>query len=101
MSHPAECLAARDAWGVDPDRIRSLSISSFVWRQVLGESDSPDEALLKRCAHFDFNGSSSSAKVACDHIVSTRHAQLEQCEQEIIRQIGFARSCIDQFEKVD
>ena len=65
---------------------------------VLGGSDSPDEALLKRCAHFDLNGASKTAAAACDEIVSTRQQQLEQCRAEIVRQTGFARDAIDFFE---
>ena len=65
---------------------------------VLGGSDSPDEALLKRCAHFDLNGASKTAAAACDEIVSTRQQQLEQCRAEIVRQTGFARDAIAFFE---
>ena len=65
---------------------------------MLGGSESPDEALLKRCAHFDLNGESKSAVAACDQIVSTRQAQLELCKQEITRQTGYARDAIKFFE---
>ena len=65
---------------------------------VLGGSESPDEALLKRCAHFDLNGASKTAAAACDEIVSTRQEQLEQCKAEIVRQTGFARDAISFFE---
>jgi hypothetical protein len=32
-------------------------------REVLGASGTPEEALLKRCSHFDLAGSATSAQV--------------------------------------
>lgn len=66
--------------------------------QVLGGSASPEEALLKRCAHFDMVGSATSAAAACNAIVATRTKQLKLCSEEIERQTGYARDAIALFE---
>ena len=66
--------------------------------QVLTGSECPEEALLKRCAHFDLEGTAKSAAEACDTIVALRRGQLEQCTAEIIKQVGFARDAIARFE---
>lgn len=60
-------------------------------REVLGASGSPEEALLKRCAHFDLEGAAKSAHAACEAVVQVRHTQLRDCEQELLRQIQKAQ----------
>jgi hypothetical protein len=71
--------------------------------QVLGGSQTPDEALMKRCASFDVLGDQGkgvqSAAAACDFIVKTRRKQLEMCKAEIVRQTAYARDAIAAFEK--
>ena len=37
-------------------------------REVLGASGTPEEALLKRCSHFDLAGAASSARAACEEV---------------------------------
>ena len=67
--------------------------------QVLVGSDSPEEALLKRCAHFDLQGKAKTAVAACDAIIATRRHQLELCKAELVKQVAYARDCIAEFEK--
>lgn len=57
--------------------------------QALGESSTPEEALLKRCAHFSLDMDDETAKLedaphVCDQIVSKRIAQLQDCEEELL-----------------
>ncbi|KAI0701486.1 hypothetical protein BC835DRAFT_1303658 [Cytidiella melzeri] len=49
---------------------------------VLGESGSAEEALLKRCAHFDLQAKKDNAMKACEIIVGEREAQMEDCKAE-------------------
>ncbi|KAI0339611.1 hypothetical protein BDW22DRAFT_1335785 [Trametopsis cervina] len=53
--------------------------------QALGDSASAEEALLKRCAHFDLETKKENAMKACEIIVAEREAQLENCKAEYIR----------------
>lgn len=57
---------------------------------ILGNSKTPEEALLKRCSHFttDLNAESSAHKAAhagaaCSIIHDERAAQLDECEADI------------------
>ncbi|KAI0766086.1 hypothetical protein BC629DRAFT_1540090 [Irpex lacteus] len=52
---------------------------------VLGESASAEEALLKRCAHFDLEAKKDNAMKACEIIVAEREAQMDDCKAEYIR----------------
>ena len=56
--------------------------------EALGASGSPEEALLKRCSHFDLDGSCVSPEVACDQIVELRKQQLEACEFDLMESIN-------------
>ncbi|CAL1714237.1 unnamed protein product [Somion occarium] len=60
--------------------------------QALGESASAEEALLKRCSHFDLETADpkhahENAMKACDVIVEERRKQLEDCKADLLRQI--------------
>ncbi|KAF8906255.1 hypothetical protein CPB84DRAFT_1770364 [Gymnopilus junonius] len=55
--------------------------------QSLGESKSAEEALLKRCSHFDLETSNENAMKACDVIVQERQRQLDQCRKELLQAI--------------
>jgi hypothetical protein len=50
---------------------------------VLGASGSPEEALLKRCSHFDLSSATNSAQAACLTVVELREEQLEDCKTEL------------------
>ncbi|KAJ7782010.1 hypothetical protein DFH07DRAFT_792303 [Mycena maculata] len=50
----------------------------------LGDSKSAEEALLKRCSHFDLDTSNENAMKACDVIVREREKQLADCEAELL-----------------
>ncbi|THH03097.1 hypothetical protein EW145_g6533 [Phellinidium pouzarii] len=53
--------------------------------QALGESNSAEEALLKRCSHFDLDTKDEeNAMKACEVIVQERTKQLDDCKQELI-----------------
>jgi hypothetical protein len=66
--------------------------------QVLSGSSCPEEALLKRCAHFDMEGKAKTATAACDAIIAMRMEQLDACTAELVKQVTFARNCIAKFE---
>jgi len=57
-------------------------------KAALGSSESPEEALLKRCSHFDLNSSAASALQACKDIVELRKQQLNECKAELISGIS-------------
>ncbi|KAL5513360.1 hypothetical protein ACEPAH_3759 [Sanghuangporus vaninii] len=53
--------------------------------QALGESNSAEEALLKRCSHFDLDvRDEENAMKACEVIVQERTKQLEDCKKELV-----------------
>ncbi|PPQ98930.1 hypothetical protein CVT24_003557 [Panaeolus cyanescens] len=62
----------------ESDRERRLA-------QSLGESKSAEEALLKRCSHFDLETSNDNALKACDIIVRERKKQLDDCKKELLK----------------
>ena len=46
---------------------------------------SAEEALLKRCAHFDLEAKKDNAMKACEIIVAEREAQMEDCKTEYVK----------------
>ena len=48
---------------------------------------SAEEALLKRCSHFDLETSNENAMKACDVIVRERQKQLDECKTELLKSI--------------
>jgi hypothetical protein len=60
--------------------------------RALGQSATPQEALLKRCAHFtlDFENADhvAHADEACDLIKATRERDLEDAEKDLYEAIG-------------
>jgi len=44
-----------------------------------------EEALLKRCSHFDLDTSNDNAMKACDVIVEERQKQLDECKEELLK----------------
>ncbi|KAL4243643.1 hypothetical protein ABKN59_011208 [Abortiporus biennis] len=60
---------------------------------ALGSSGSAEEALLKRCSHFDLDTSQQeNATKACEVIVKGRKEQLEDCKKELLKKIKDALS---------
>jgi len=53
---------------------------------------SAEEALLKRCSHFDLEATKENAMKACQSIVEEREEQLEQCRKELLKQLKTALS---------
>ncbi|KAJ7446763.1 hypothetical protein FB451DRAFT_1291430 [Mycena latifolia] len=53
----------------------------------LGDSKSAEEALLKRCSHFDLDTSNENAMKACDVIVRERQHQLDDCKAELLKAV--------------
>jgi hypothetical protein len=51
---------------------------------------SAEEALLKRCSHFDLEATKENAMKACESIVQEREEQLEQCKKELLKQLKAA-----------
>ncbi len=61
--------------------------------QTLGDSRSPEEALLKRCSHFAVdavNGSPETAMQACDQVVQQRQDQLEDLKRDLAKHLKHA-----------
>ncbi|OAX36134.1 hypothetical protein K503DRAFT_826618 [Rhizopogon vinicolor AM-OR11-026] len=64
----------------ESDREKRLNIA-------LGESKNAEEALLKRCSHFDLDvKDKENAMKACEIIVKERTEQLEECKKELLRE---------------
>ena len=64
---------------MDNDRERRLN-------QVLGESKSPEEALVKRCSHFtleDLSENRQNAMQACDIVVQERQVQYDDLIKDL------------------
>ncbi|KAG5191268.1 hypothetical protein JKP88DRAFT_174699 [Tribonema minus] len=61
-------------------------------RSILGSSATPEEALMKRCAHFDIEGGSESAEQACQVIVELRGDQFKSCVGDLERSVMKARA---------
>jgi SNF2 family DNA or RNA helicase len=60
-------------------------------QQVLEESKSAEEALLKRCAHFNMSGSKfTTAMEKCDEIIELREKQNTVCEEDLVDAIAAA-----------
>ncbi|GAA6010842.1 hypothetical protein JCM11491_004561 [Sporobolomyces phaffii] len=62
-------------------------------REALGQSKSPEEALLKRCSHFtlDLDESElfdSNVESVCDFILRKREIQLADCQEQFKRKIA-------------
>ncbi|KAF6761679.1 DNA repair protein rad8 [Ephemerocybe angulata] len=59
--------------------------------QSLGDSKSAEEALLKRCSHFELDMGSKNANEnamkACDVIVQGRRKQLDECRAELLKAV--------------
>ncbi|KAF8845040.1 hypothetical protein BDN67DRAFT_893327 [Paxillus ammoniavirescens] len=58
---------------------------------ALGDSKTAEEALLKRCSHFDLDTSEDNAKEnamkACEIIVKDRTKQLDECKEELLEEL--------------
>lgn len=61
-------------------------------RRILEDSHSGEEALLKRCAHFNKLSSKSSvaALETCNMIIEQRQRELSECEAELISMVAAA-----------
>ncbi|KAF8216612.1 hypothetical protein K438DRAFT_1658017 [Mycena galopus ATCC 62051] len=53
----------------------------------LGDSKTAEEALLKRCSHFDLDTQNENAMKACDVIVRERQNQLDDCKVELVKAV--------------
>ncbi|CAE6454320.1 unnamed protein product [Rhizoctonia solani] len=62
----------------DGDREKRLA-------EALGQSQSAEEALLKRCSHFELEIDVDNAVLECEAIVSERERQLEECKKELAK----------------
>ncbi|KAI9007348.1 hypothetical protein BC832DRAFT_530709, partial [Gaertneriomyces semiglobifer] len=64
-------------------------------QEALGSSSSAEEALLKRCSHFDlglkYHQEGSNAREACDLIVKERTEQFKECRRDLVRDISRAK----------
>ncbi|KAI9707332.1 MAG: hypothetical protein M1836_000292 [Candelina mexicana] len=61
--------------------------------RTLGDSKSPEEALLKRCSHFtldDEEGVQATAIQACDHVVQQRQEQLQDLKRDLAKHLRHA-----------
>jgi hypothetical protein len=68
-------------------KLKSESDRDKRLQESLGQSDSAEEALLKRCSHFDLDfthhKNSENAPKQCDVIVEERTKQLRECKEEL------------------
>jgi len=68
-------------------KLKSESDRDKRLQESLGQSDSAEEALLKRCSHFDLDFTahkySDNAPKQCDVIVEERTKQLKECKDEL------------------
>jgi hypothetical protein len=68
-------------------KLKSESDRDRRLQESLGQSDSAEEALLKRCSHFDLDftahKNSDNAPKQCDVIVQERTKQLKECKEEL------------------
>ncbi|EJD08575.1 uncharacterized protein FOMMEDRAFT_102039 [Fomitiporia mediterranea MF3/22] len=69
--------------------------------QSLGESSSAEEALLKRCSHFDLDVNEENAMKACEVIVRERTKQLEDCKRELVDKLQHALALQSEIGKTD
>ncbi|VDC03465.1 unnamed protein product [Peniophora sp. CBMAI 1063] len=53
----------------------------------MGESKTAEEALLKRCSHFELETKKENAMRACDFIVKERTEQLKECKEDLVKTI--------------
>ncbi|KAI0042198.1 hypothetical protein FA95DRAFT_1682698 [Auriscalpium vulgare] len=61
--------------------------------QSLGDSNTAEEALLKRCSHFELDTSGKeNAMKACEVIVQERKKQLQDCKVELLKKLKEALS---------
>ncbi|KAJ3182529.1 hypothetical protein HDU85_002627 [Gaertneriomyces sp. JEL0708] len=64
-------------------------------QEALGSSNSAEEALLKRCSHFDlglkYHQEGSNAREACDLIVKERTDHFKECRRDLVRDISRAK----------
>jgi hypothetical protein len=86
-------------------KLKSESDRDKRLQESLGQSDSAEEALLKRCSHFDLDFSahknSENAPKQCDVIVEERTKQLKECKAELKVVLQEAQLLHRQIEKVD
>jgi len=68
-------------------KLKSESDRDKRLQESLGQSESAEEALLKRCSHFDLDftahTNSENAPKQCDVIVEERTKQLRECKEEL------------------
>ncbi|KAI0940949.1 hypothetical protein AcV7_003183 [Taiwanofungus camphoratus] len=70
--------------------------------QALGESSTAEEALLKRCSHFELDTSDrENAMKACEVIVEERKKQLDNCKAELLKRLEEAVKMEKKIGKVD
>jgi len=70
--------------------------------QALGESSTAEEALLKRCSHFELDTSDKeNAMKACQVIVDERKKQLENCKAELLKKLEEALKMEQKIGKVE
>ncbi|KAL4062601.1 hypothetical protein J3A83DRAFT_4381778 [Scleroderma citrinum] len=74
-------MTIKRAKKTESDRERRLN-------NALGESKTAEEALLKRCSHFDLDvKDKENAMKACEIIVLDRTKQLEECKTELLKEL--------------
>ncbi|GAA5877400.1 hypothetical protein JCM1840_006088 [Sporobolomyces johnsonii] len=72
-------------------------------REALGQSASPEEALLKRCSHFSLDldedeTEDAKAQGVCDYIFRKRQEQLANCQEQFRRQLA---ACANMHRDID
>ena len=81
-------MIENDAWPNRWAKASKLSIVQLNRQQLIYSwNRSAEEALLKRCSHFDLETSNENAMKACDIIVREREKQLDECKKELFKAI--------------
>lgn len=75
----------RLAKSLGESRLVFYGTASHARKVLIVVTSTAEEALLKRCSHFDLEASNDNAMKACDVIVHERQKQLDECKTELLR----------------
>jgi len=90
LDHHLQAMEMKTKKSIKSKRERDNDRDSRL-RALLGASGSAEEALLKRCSHYDLAGSTTSAEAACESIIGVRQEQLDECKKELRESIEQAK----------
>ena len=80
-------MTERNGWPKPLGKASEFALYLCLYRNILTLYRSAEEALLKRCSHFDLETSNDNAMKACDVIVQERQKQLDECKDELLQSL--------------